>query len=171
MENDAECPICNQENQKILQKINYQRNLVSDDSFKNQLEKSTDGFGTMIDMLSRGEIIVQRNVERKSVDGQGDGQMDQNRSQPASNKLLANRARIANDKKFGRVTSDSTNSAKRSPVDVVRQKITKQKAEEKQKQSSVRKQNDNPFEFSDSIDRQPNMEVNPFGEEPSSSDV
>ena len=66
MENDAECPICNQENQKILQKINFHQNTLSDDNFKNQLEKSTDGFGTMIDMLSRGEIIIQKSEKKKS---------------------------------------------------------------------------------------------------------
>ena len=71
MENDSECPICNQENQKILQKLNNKRTLVSDEGFKSQIEKTTDGFGTIIDMLSRGEITVQKEkVRQKSGDGE-----------------------------------------------------------------------------------------------------
>ena len=162
MENDAECPTCAQENQKILQKINFKKNLMGEDAFKGQLEKSTDGFGTMIDMLSRGEIVVQDKSTKKPSTAQED-LFD--KVTPASNKLLANRARIANDKKFGRV-SDLTSSPKRSPVDVVRQKIEMQKADEKKK---TRKTiiTDNPFETGEI----PKAAINPFGEEPSSSDV
>lgn len=93
MENDRECPICYQENQKILSKIRQPDKLLTQDEFSRQLSRSSDGFSSMIDMLSRGEILVQPDPKIKTAES-GDEMTDAIPIAPSS-KLLANRAKIA----------------------------------------------------------------------------
>ena len=101
MENEEECPICHQENQKILRKLNHQNSTISDEKFKVQVEKSTDGFSSMIDMLSRGEINIQKIEKKKQKD---ENPFDQHPSQqPASKKILATRIRFISISKSQRL--------------------------------------------------------------------
>ena len=63
------------------------------EEFARQLSRSSDGFSSMIDMLSRGEILVQPDPKKKTPDS-GDEMTDAIPIAPSS-KLLANRAKIA----------------------------------------------------------------------------
>ena len=63
------------------------------DEFARQLSRSSDGFSSMIDMLSRGEILVQPDPKKKTPES-SDEMTDAIPIAPSS-KLLANRAKIA----------------------------------------------------------------------------
>ena len=96
MENEKECPICQKENQKVLSKFNRSEKQLSEQAFSQQLSRASDGFSTMIDMLSRGEISLYQ--PKKVEPEEPDEFAFETRESPrpvASNKLLANRAKIA----------------------------------------------------------------------------
>ena len=101
-ENEKECPVCEKENKKVLSKLNRAEKQITPEQFSQQLSRSSDGFSTMIDMLSRGEISLfqpEKPAEPEPDDdfsfGLADSKASPSPRPVASNKLLANRAKIA----------------------------------------------------------------------------
>ena len=69
--NDPQCPVCLDENKRILAKVNSKTKVISDEEFNQQLNRTSDGFSTMIDMLSRGEILIPPRKKTDNSDQSG----------------------------------------------------------------------------------------------------
>ena len=124
-ENEKECPVCEKENKKVLSKLNRAEKQITPDQFTQQLSRSSDGFSTMIDMLSRGEISLfqpEKSAEPEPDEDFSFGLPDSKASPSprpvASNKLLANRAKIAAKLKSQAMSASTIGSLQSNNTDL-----------------------------------------------------
>lgn len=162
--NDPQCPVCLDENKRILAKVNSKTKVISDEEFNQQLNRTSDGFSTMIDMLSRGEILI---PPRKKTDNSDQSVFGSpSIPVPPSKKLLASRAKIAASLKSQSMGNSYTNSPKQSssratPPNIVHAKVELHDRPATDKMESLVSKNDY-FVKNDSSNR---SSINPFEEE------
>lgn len=158
IDQDADCPLCAQQNRQLLSKLNLSGKEISDDQFLSQVSRSADSFGTIIDMLARGEIITNRKKTKPVEENFAE-------SKPVSNKLLANRARIANELKFGKTpeTPKSFNQSPKIPVKAILEtppfELAQKGKQNPQSDFDLPKASAAPNPFADNP-----IDSNPFGE-------
>ena len=161
IDQDGECPICAQQNRQVLQSLKLpEQSEVSDEKFLGQVGKSSDSFGTIIDMLARGEIITHRKKSERPSEN------FETEAKPVSNKLLANRARIATELKFGLTPETPKSLSGKSPKSNAVKAILEVSPEEKPFDIQLSKPQIHPAEnpFGESIDNESDSELNPFGD-------
>ncbi len=161
IDQDGECPICAQQNRQVLQALKLpEQSRVSEEKFLGQVGKSSDSFGTIIEMLARGEIITHRKKSERSSEN------FETEPKPVSNKLLANRARIATELKFGLTPETPKSFSGKSPKTNAVKAILEVPPEEKPFDIQLSRPAIQPAEnpFGESIDNASDSELNPFGD-------
>merc|ERR1711892_839406 len=168
-ESEKECPVCEKENAKILGRLNRPEKQLNAAQFGQRLTHASDGFSAMIDMLSRGEISLFQPTKEPEEPYEPD-EFAFHHTPVASNKLLANRAKIAAKLKSQAVAQ--AQSASSFSGSVVQTDVELDRDFFRRESSTVSTDSTNPFGDSDKPELNPSVitDSNPFGDENNDSD-